>query len=153
MRDCPILSVVAVASLALSHQAFASPVELRSRPSKRSVEPEMIYDLNTISTCTFWYDNYHGRSCKDVRDDTFNVSPEAFSRWNPSITLDCGNWQERNVWRVRRLQHFQSPDQEHVASSIHYMDRRSNPSFRLRRHHDHHCPYHRPHRQRRTQAR
>ena len=77
MRDCPISSVMAVAFLVLPYQAFASPVELHSHLSKRDVAPGMIYDLNTISTCTFYYDNFRGRSCEDIRDYIFTVSPES----------------------------------------------------------------------------
>ena len=54
----------------------------------------MQWDFNTISTCTEWYDNYEGLSCKEVRDWRFAIRPEDFSRWNPSITLGCGNWKE-----------------------------------------------------------
>lgn len=60
----------------------------------RDVEPNMQYDLNTIKTCTWWYDNNEGKSCQVVRDWMFAISPEDFTRWNPSVTLDCGNWQE-----------------------------------------------------------
>ncbi|KAF6811016.1 CFEM domain-containing protein, partial [Colletotrichum plurivorum] len=59
--------------------------------------------LNTIKTCTFWYDNYEGFSCKEIRDWRYAISPEDFSRWNPSVTLDCGNWQELSYCiQVRR---------------------------------------------------
>ncbi|KAL5345048.1 hypothetical protein ACLOAV_010001 [Pseudogymnoascus australis] len=41
---------------------------------------------------SIWYDNSGDSSCKDIRD-SLGVKPETFTRWNPSITLDCGNWQ------------------------------------------------------------
>ncbi|KAH5143261.1 hypothetical protein HBH70_074470 [Parastagonospora nodorum] len=50
------------------------------------------FDVNTIKTCTVWYDNSGDHSCKDVRD-SLAIKPETFTRWNPSITLDCGNWE------------------------------------------------------------
>ncbi len=62
--------------------------------SKRGSKSIMQWDFNTISTCTEWYDNYEGLSCKEVRDWRYAISPEDFLRWNPSITLDCGNWRE-----------------------------------------------------------
>ncbi|CAO2650697.1 Nn.00g019890.m01.CDS01 [Neocucurbitaria sp. VM-36] len=49
-------------------------------------------DVNTVKNCTIWYDNSGDDSCKDIRD-SLGIKPETFTRWNPSITLDCGNWQ------------------------------------------------------------
>ena len=49
-------------------------------------------DVNTIKNCTIWYDNSGDYSCKDIRD-SLAIKPETFTRWNPSITLDCDNWQ------------------------------------------------------------
>ncbi|KAF6786175.1 CFEM domain-containing protein, partial [Colletotrichum musicola] len=88
------LGVRAVVLLALIHNAAASMAEQRQYLSKRYKEPNMPYDFDTIKTCTFWYDNYEGFSCKEIRDWRYAISPEDFSRWNPSVTLDCGNWQE-----------------------------------------------------------
>lgn len=54
-------------------------------------EPNLPYDLNTTSACTFWYDNYQGFSCEDIAtayEDTF----AELALWNPSLTTDCGNW-------------------------------------------------------------
>ncbi|KAK2028981.1 WSC-domain-containing protein [Colletotrichum zoysiae] len=84
----------AFALLALAHNAVASMVEQRHYLLKRDEEPNMQYDFNTIKTCTYWYDNYQGFSCKEIRDWRYGISPEDFTRWNPSVTLDCGNWQE-----------------------------------------------------------
>ncbi|KFZ00010.1 hypothetical protein V500_01214 [Pseudogymnoascus sp. VKM F-4518 (FW-2643)] len=50
------------------------------------------YDINTVKNCSIWYDNSGDDSCKDIRD-SLGIKPETFMRWNPSITLDCGNWQ------------------------------------------------------------
>ncbi|KAL2126600.1 hypothetical protein VTI74DRAFT_565 [Chaetomium olivicolor] len=60
--------------------------------SKRDNEPIMQWDFKTIKTCTSWYDNNEGLTCKEVRDLMFDISPEDFSRWDPSITLDYENW-------------------------------------------------------------
>ncbi|KAH7081958.1 hypothetical protein BKA63DRAFT_530869 [Paraphoma chrysanthemicola] len=49
-------------------------------------------DVNTIKNCSIWYDNSGDYSCKDIRD-SLGIKPETFTRWNPSITLDCGNWE------------------------------------------------------------
>nr|XP_036576515.1 CFEM domain-containing protein [Colletotrichum truncatum]KAF6783272.1 CFEM domain-containing protein [Colletotrichum truncatum] len=88
------LAVRAVALLSLAHHAAASMVGQRHYLAKRDREPNMPYDFNTIKTCTWWYDNYEGFSCQDIRDLRYAISPEDFTRWNPSVTLDCGNWQE-----------------------------------------------------------
>lgn len=50
------------------------------------------YDINTVKNCTVWYDNSGDDSCKAIRD-SLGIKPETFTRWNPSITTDCGNWQ------------------------------------------------------------
>ncbi|KAF6798887.1 CFEM domain-containing protein [Colletotrichum sojae] len=73
------LAVRAVALLALVHNAAASMAEQRHYISKRYKEPSMPYDFNTIKTCTFWYDNYEGFSCKEIRDWRYAISPEDFS--------------------------------------------------------------------------
>ncbi|PVI03666.1 hypothetical protein DM02DRAFT_587559 [Periconia macrospinosa] len=49
-------------------------------------------DPNTVKNCTTWYDNSGDDTCKDIRD-SLGIKPDTFTRWNPSITLDCGNWQ------------------------------------------------------------
>ncbi|KAG7284435.1 hypothetical protein NEMBOFW57_010808 [Staphylotrichum longicolle] len=72
---------------------MASNAQQAHQLDKRGDQPAMQWDLNTIGTCSCWYDNYEGLTCKEVRDWKFAISPADFSRWNPSITLDCGNWQ------------------------------------------------------------
>ena len=62
--------------------------------SERDNVPNMPYPLDTIKTCNYWYDNNEGLTCMEARDWMYAISPEDFSRWNPSITLDCGNWKE-----------------------------------------------------------
>lgn len=59
--------------------------------------PWMPWDNKTIAGCTWWRDNYGGKvSCKELRDIEYHISPEDFHRWNPSITLDCGNWNNQS---------------------------------------------------------
>jgi hypothetical protein len=55
-------------------------------------EPSLQWDGNTTKDCTVWYDNIDGYTCRQVRDDFLRIPPEDFTRWNPSITLDCDNW-------------------------------------------------------------
>ncbi|KAK0128782.1 hypothetical protein ONS95_000732 [Cadophora gregata] len=50
------------------------------------------YHLNTISTCTGWYDNSGDYGCAEIRD-VLGISPANFTRWNPSISLDCEGWE------------------------------------------------------------
>ncbi|KAL0935439.1 CFEM domain protein [Colletotrichum truncatum] len=69
-------------------------VEPRHYLTKRERAPKIPYDFNTIKTCTWWYDNHEGFSCKEIRDCRFGISPEDSTRRNPSVTPDCGNWQE-----------------------------------------------------------
>ncbi|KAH7309534.1 WSC domain-containing protein [Stachybotrys elegans] len=49
---------------------------------------------DTIKTCSFWYDNWDGMSCQVVRDYLFAIPAETFTRWNPSISLDCQGWED-----------------------------------------------------------
>jgi hypothetical protein len=56
-------------------------------------KPNMQYDPKTISTCTWWYDNYEGKTCEAIRDWRYGISAADFSRWNPSVRSDCTNWQ------------------------------------------------------------
>jgi hypothetical protein len=48
--------------------------------------------VNAIKNCNIWYDNSGDYSCKDIRD-SLSIKPETFTRWNPSISLDCEKWQ------------------------------------------------------------
>jgi len=55
--------------------------------SSEALVPNYSYYLDTISTCTEWYDNSGDYSCTKVRD-VLGISPANFTRWNPSVTLD-----------------------------------------------------------------
>ncbi|KAK8147378.1 hypothetical protein G3M48_001738 [Beauveria asiatica] len=61
------------------------------RMATADAEPFLSYDVHTIKDCSFWYDNYGTRTCESIRE-TWSISPETFSRWNPSISLDCKGW-------------------------------------------------------------
>ncbi|OAA60754.1 WSC domain protein [Cordyceps fumosorosea ARSEF 2679] len=54
-------------------------------------EPFLSYDIRTIKGCSYWYDNYGKRTCESIRK-AWEVSPEDFARWNPSLTVDCKGW-------------------------------------------------------------
>ncbi|KGO65557.1 Peptidoglycan-binding Lysin subgroup [Penicillium italicum] len=67
-------------------------VEGRPQFSARSATPGLPSDPNTISTCTWWWDNVDGTiACADVPFQ-WGISMEDFLLWNPSITADCGNY-------------------------------------------------------------
>lgn len=76
MKLEPILSVWLVS---LAHLVVAD------------TEPVLSYDIHTIQGCSYWYDNDGDRTCESIRD-AWQVSPATFSRWNPSISLDCKGW-------------------------------------------------------------
>ncbi|KAL7781281.1 hypothetical protein V8C43DRAFT_298688 [Trichoderma afarasin] len=54
-------------------------------------EPQFKYDPNTISPCVLWYNNIGIESCEYTRSG-FDISPEDFHKWNPSVGLDCKPW-------------------------------------------------------------
>lgn len=53
--------------------------------------PQMQFDPDTIDTCIGWIDNYKDQTCEYIRD-YFNITPEEFHLWNPSISVDCEGW-------------------------------------------------------------
>ncbi|KAI9375023.1 hypothetical protein BJX61DRAFT_550312 [Aspergillus egyptiacus] len=67
-------------------------VEGRPRYFLKDATPNLPADPNTISTCTWWWDNVDGAiPCEDMPFE-WGISMEDFLRWNPSITADCGNY-------------------------------------------------------------
>ncbi|KAG4411371.1 hypothetical protein IFR04_015494 [Cadophora malorum] len=60
--------------------------------SSRALAQTYRYHLDTISTCTSWYDNSGDYGCTEIRD-ALGISPANFTRWNPSISLDCEGWE------------------------------------------------------------
>lgn len=81
-------------SLGLLRYFTAACITLLIHGAAASSEANLEYDKNTIQGCTWWYDNGWGLTCKQVRDEMYAIPPDVFSRWNPSITLDCDNWKE-----------------------------------------------------------
>ncbi|KAL6860702.1 hypothetical protein ACO1O0_004736 [Amphichorda felina] len=53
--------------------------------------PTLQYDPETASPCLIWENNARNLVCEDVRS-YWNITPEEFSRWNPSVGLDCKPW-------------------------------------------------------------
>ncbi|KAH7143398.1 WSC domain-containing protein [Dactylonectria macrodidyma] len=54
--------------------------------------PQWQWDPETIDSCIEWYNHEAGNEpCEYVRD-YFNISPEDFTKWNPSVGLDCKPW-------------------------------------------------------------
>jgi hypothetical protein len=53
--------------------------------------PELQHDPDTVKDCIDWYNNINGRTCQETRT-LFNISPEQFAAWNPSVGVDCHMW-------------------------------------------------------------
>lgn len=53
--------------------------------------PTLQYDPETISPCLEWENNAHNLVCEEVRR-YWGITPEEFSRWNPSVGLNCKPW-------------------------------------------------------------
>lgn len=57
--------------------------------------PNLEADPDTELPCVMWHDNFADEemTCEEVRD-YWNISPEQFTEWNPSVGLDCKPWRE-----------------------------------------------------------
>ncbi|KAL2209756.1 hypothetical protein CC79DRAFT_1330212 [Sarocladium strictum] len=67
-------------------------VLLGSRLCAASPRPIFAHDPKTVQTCVDWWNNAEDeQSCKYVRD-LFNITPEQFAKWNPSLSEDCEPW-------------------------------------------------------------
>lgn len=72
-------------------------------------QPKLSWDPKTIKDCSFWYDNTGSRTCESIRK-SWNISPGTFSRWNPSIGLDCEGWRFQSYCvRVKAEETTSSP--------------------------------------------
>lgn len=73
--------------------------------------PEWQWDPETIDSCIEWYNHELGdKPCEYVRD-YFNISPEDFTKWNPSVRLDCKPWRYNQSYCIvtkERLASFTS---------------------------------------------
>ncbi|KAL7783617.1 hypothetical protein V8C37DRAFT_396918 [Trichoderma ceciliae] len=56
-----------------------------------SPHPELQWDPDTISTCREWFNNAGSDTCESIRS-MFDISPEDFHKWNPSVGVDCKPW-------------------------------------------------------------
>lgn len=63
-------------------------VALGSRLCVATPYPELQYDPATTKDCVDWINNTGGKTCKEVRD-SFNLTPEEFAQWNPSVGVNC----------------------------------------------------------------
>lgn len=61
------------------------------RQGTSDTRPLLQWDPDTVADCVDWYDNYEGESCEYVRE-YFDITPEIFHKWNPSVGLDCTPW-------------------------------------------------------------
>ncbi|KAH7041444.1 uncharacterized protein B0I36DRAFT_345046 [Microdochium trichocladiopsis] len=94
------LSVLtALAAVLALQEVQASPFLVATEASSafysRDVKPGKDYqsDPNTISSCSFWYDNDGSLAC-DVLPPGFGITLEQFVAWNPSLTSACGNFRK-----------------------------------------------------------
>ncbi|KAJ4147090.1 hypothetical protein LMH87_001638 [Akanthomyces muscarius] len=86
-------------------------------PVLGSKEPQLSWDPNTIKDCTYWYDNTGSRTCDSIRN-SWNISPETFSRWNPSVGTNCEGWRFQSYCvRVKAEETTSSPTPTSTTSS------------------------------------
>lgn len=78
-------------------------------------DPWLSYDIHTIENCSFWYDNFGTKSCERVRE-IWQISPETFHRWNPSISADCKGW-SRHAYCVGVLAELTSSSSTMTSTS------------------------------------
>ncbi|KAK2024010.1 hypothetical protein LX32DRAFT_731725 [Colletotrichum zoysiae] len=72
---------------------------LLARKANCTNTPLLPYDPETTSDCADWFNNEDDRTCEWVRD-YFRATPEEFSRWNPSVGLDCQPWYNWNSYCI-----------------------------------------------------
>lgn len=70
-------------------------------PAVADREPNLPFDIRSPKDCAYWYDtsNRSNKTCESVRE-TWEVSPETFSRWNPTISVDCEGWAPHHSYCV-----------------------------------------------------
>lgn len=72
-----------------------------SRLCTGSATPNLQWDPETIDSCVEWYDNADGETCEYVRK-YFDITPEEFTAWNPSVGLDCKPWRYQSYCIVTK---------------------------------------------------
>ncbi|KAJ3480465.1 hypothetical protein NLG97_g8063 [Lecanicillium saksenae] len=96
----PVLRLLGCVSLALANK-----------------QPHLATDPKTIKECSFWYDNTGDRTCESIRN-AWKILPETFSRWNPSIGLNCEGWRFQSYCvRVKAEETTSSPTSTSTTSS------------------------------------
>ncbi|KAH7159574.1 hypothetical protein B0J13DRAFT_642947 [Dactylonectria estremocensis] len=60
---------------------------------RRGSTPSMPISPGTTENCVSWYDNDGAVDC-DMISWSWGIELEDFLQWNPSITADCGNFQQ-----------------------------------------------------------
>lgn len=74
------------------HSGLLAALLWAPRLCAASPQPVFSSDPETIDTCIDWWNNAdNSRSCEQVKK-MFNISPEEFKKWNPSLSLDCEPW-------------------------------------------------------------
>ncbi|KFG84796.1 WSC domain protein [Metarhizium anisopliae] len=53
--------------------------------------PQLQWDPDTVPDCIEWENNIGENTCEYIRD-FYTITPEQFSKWNPSVGLDCKPW-------------------------------------------------------------
>ncbi|KAF3484079.1 WSC domain protein [Arthroderma uncinatum] len=61
--------------------------------------PRLQWDPETTLSCIDWYDNNQGMGCEDTRN-YFTITPEQFTKWNPSVGLDCKPWKKSHSYCI-----------------------------------------------------
>ncbi|KAL0943523.1 LysM domain-containing protein [Colletotrichum truncatum] len=79
--NCLVVGYVAIQSI-----LFAGGV------SARDTTPMMPHDPSTTSHCSWWWDNDGSITCFDILE-FWAIDIATMTRWNPSITPECGNFQ------------------------------------------------------------
>ncbi|KAH7096027.1 LysM domain-containing protein [Paraphoma chrysanthemicola] len=64
---------------------FGAPT---ARLEQRGVKPQLPFDENTTSECTWWHDQTTAVTCAAILDENL-ITIDQFRRWNPSIGANC----------------------------------------------------------------
>ncbi|KAJ4416954.1 hypothetical protein N0V85_002071 [Neurospora sp. IMI 360204] len=73
--------------------------------------------LNANTIDNDWYDNVDGLTCEYVRDIVFEIPPELFTEWNPSVGVDCSNWQTYMSYCVQTWSRWSSMSSLYEATA------------------------------------
>jgi hypothetical protein len=59
------------------------------------------WEPTTIASCAEWYDNDEGLTCEEARK-YYGTTPEEFTKWDPSVSLNCELWRDQSYCIVTR---------------------------------------------------